>query len=99
MQGRFPCVWQRRIHVCAIFNQKLAEPPVSKEDRVSETEVWPKWLKRFAVSQQKPDGADVTVERTRLDDFARGSRVVACCYIVMDQVRASGCDPIKHRVP
>src|SRR6266700_1840304 len=68
VQWRFSGIWQRPIHLRAVFDEELAEPPVPMKSRAIELEVVAQRLERFAFGEQEPDGTDIPVIGAPFDE-------------------------------
>ena len=61
MQGRFPRVCERTIHIRPPVDGKLAKPPVRMKRSSIEAQVFSKRIKRFAAGEQEPDRTNIAI--------------------------------------
>jgi hypothetical protein len=100
VQWSFSGIRQRTVAIRAIFNEELAQPPVSMKGRAIKIHIFPKRLERRSVGQQKPDATDVAVVSADLDErhSVGVGRVggMTCGNIIEHQIGAPIRDSIKN---
>ena len=100
VQWLFTGVRHRVVYVRTLFDQVLAKTRVSVESGRVEAVVVPQRLKRFSMSQQELDGADIAVVGAPLKKrdatlVCRGCRVTPG-DVIKHKVGASVCDSIEY---
>src|SRR4030081_1621619 len=101
MEWRFAGIRKRMIYIRAVFNEELAELPMSVKDGTVEIEILSKRLQRLSVREQEPNGADIAVVRAPADQRC-SMPVFRCCrltfrQVIEDQVCTSVDDSLKHQ--
>lgn len=68
MQRRLGCVGGGIVCVGTLLEKELTKTPMEMEGSGVETHIIPEGLQGFAVGEQKPDGGDVAIVGTVLDE-------------------------------
>jgi hypothetical protein len=68
VQRSFSGILQRKVHVRAIFNEKLAQTPVPMKDGAIEIEVFTQRFQGLCMGEQKPDATDIAIISAPLDE-------------------------------